>query len=199
MAHPVPKLKSETPEPAPIRANRPRPIATVANAAVPPLLAVALGLGLWELVSLSGWRPSYVLPGPIPVLERVAAEVVSGEVFRAAWITLGRAIVGYLVAIVAGIGVGLMMARFNVLRSALGSLITGLQTMPSVAWFPLAILLFQLGESAIGFVVVLGAAPSIANGLLTSTDHVPPLLIRAGRTLGASGFALYRHVIVPAA
>ena len=59
-------------------------------------------------------------------------------------------------------------------------MITGLQTMPSIAWFPLAILLFQLSEGAITFVVVLGAAPSIANGLITGVDHVPPLL-RAGR------------------
>ena len=59
--------------------------------------------------------------------------------------------------------------------------------MPSIAWFPLAILLFKLTEGAILFVVVLGAAPSIANGLITGVDHVPPLLLRAGRVLGASG------------
>jgi len=70
--------------------------------------------------------------------------------------------------------------------------------MPSIAWFPLAILLFQLSESAILFVVVLGAAPSIANGLIAGVDHVPPLLLRAGRVLGASGLNLYRHVILPA-
>ena len=79
------------------------------------------------------------------------------------------------------------MARFAVLRSAIGSLITGLQTMPSIAWFPLAILLFQLTEEAIIFVVVLGAAPSIANGLIHGVDHVPPVLLRAGRVLGARG------------
>ena len=64
-------------------------------------------------------------------------------------------------------------------------MITGLQTMPSIAWFPLAILLFRLTESAILFVVVLGAAPSIANGLISGIDHIPPLLLRAGRVLGA--------------
>ena len=68
----------------------------------------------------------------------------------------------------------------KVARSAVGSLITGLQTMPSIAWFPLAILLFKLSEGAILFVVVLGAAPSIANGLITGVDHVPPVLLRAG-------------------
>ena len=67
--------------------------------------------------------------------------------------------------------------------------------MPSIAWFPLAILLFKLTEEAILFVVVLGAAPSIANGLIAGIDHVPPLLLRAGRVLGARGVALYRDVV----
>ncbi|TMK54962.1 MAG: ABC transporter permease subunit [Actinobacteria bacterium] len=79
------------------------------------------------------------------------------------------------------------------------SLITGLQTMPSVAWFPLAIVVFRLSETAILFVVVLGAAPAIANGLVSGIDHVPPLLLRAGRVLGARGVKAYRHVILPAA
>jgi NitT/TauT family transport system permease protein len=71
--------------------------------------------------------------------------------------------------------------------------------MPSIAWFPLAILLFGLTEQAILFVVVLGAAPSVANGVIAGVDNVPRLLLRAGRMLGARGMAAYRHVILPAA
>jgi NitT/TauT family transport system permease protein len=70
--------------------------------------------------------------------------------------------------------------------------------MPSIAWFPLAILLFQLSEQAILFVVVLGAAPAIANGLIAGADHIPPILTRAGRVLGARGFDFYRFVVLPA-
>ena len=81
------------------------------------------------------------------------------------------------------------VARVKVLRAAIGSMITGLQTMPSVAWVPLAIILFNEGQGAIMFVVVLGAAPSIANGIINGIDHVPPVLLRAGRVLGARGFA----------
>jgi NitT/TauT family transport system permease protein len=71
--------------------------------------------------------------------------------------------------------------------------------MPSIAWFPLAVLLFKLTEEAITFVVVLGAAPSIANGLIHGVDHIPPVLTRAGRVLGAKGIDAYRYVILPAA
>jgi len=71
--------------------------------------------------------------------------------------------------------------------------------MPSIAWFPLAILLFQLSEQAILFVILIGAAPSIANGVINGVDYVPALLVRAGRNIGATGLSLYRHVILPAA
>ena len=86
---------------------------------------------------------------------------------------------------VIGVVLGALVSRIKVLRTAVGSLITGLQTMPSIAWFPLAILLFKLTEEAILFVVVLGAAPAIANGLIAGADNIPPLLLRAGRVLGA--------------
>jgi len=94
--------------------------------------------------------------------------------------------------------IGSLVARIKVLRVAFGSLITGIQTMPSIAWFPLAILLFQLSERAIMFVVVIGAAPSIANGLISGSDNIPPVLLRAGRALGARGFSSYRHIVLPA-
>lgn len=168
-------------------------------AAWPKLAAAALAVALWELVVLSGWRPDYVLPGPFAVLGRLWEDLLTGDIAAAAAITMKRALLGYGIALVVGVAVGLLLARVKLLRSAAGSLLTGLQTMPSVAWFPLAILLFQLSEAAILAVVVLGAAPSIAIGLLTSTDQVPPLLVRAGRVMGARGLSLYRHIIIPAA
>ena len=104
---------------------------------------------------------------------------------RRAVITLKRGAQGFVVAMVIGGAVGIAVARVKVLRAAIGSMITGLQTMPSVAWVPLAIILFHEGQGVIMFVVVLGAAPSIANGIIDGIDHVPPILLRAGRVLGA--------------
>ena len=165
----------------------------------PRLAAVALVLAAWQAVVWSGWRPSYVLPGPEPVLLRLVEETGDGSLLRATAVTMRRAAVGYAIALVAGMVAGFAVARVPVLRAAGGPLITGLQSMPSVAWFPLAILLFKLSEPAIIFVVVLGAAPAIANGLISGIDHIPPLLLRAGRVLDARGPALYGHVILPAA
>jgi NitT/TauT family transport system permease protein len=168
------------------------------SATWPKLMATGLGLLIWQLVVWSGWKPEYVLPGPVAVFETLAEMIADGVVGEAIVITMQRAIIGFAIAIVIGVIVGSLVARVPVLRAAFGSLITGIQTMPSIAWFPLAILLFQLSEQAILFVVVLGAAPAIANGLIAGADHIPPILTRAGRVLGASGFDFYRFVVLPA-
>lgn len=164
----------------------------------PPLTALAIALAAWQLVVLSGWKPSYVLPGPKDVLPQLGKDVTSGGFWAAVGLTMRRALIGYALSIVVGVVIGAAVSRVRVLRAAFGSLITGLQTMPSIAWFPLAILLFQLSESAILFVVVLGAAPSIANGLIAGVDYTPPILLRAGKVLGLRGPLLYRHLILPA-
>ena len=176
---------------------RPSRAARVWAAAWPKLLAVALALIVWQLVVWSGWKPEYVLPGPRKVWDSFVENFSTN--MDAAWTTLQRGFKGFAFALVIGTIVGALVARNRVLRSAIGSLITGLQTMPSVAWFPLAILLFQLGEGAIFFVVVLGAAPSIANGLISGIDHIQPILLRAGTVLGARRWKLFRLVILPAA
>jgi NitT/TauT family transport system permease protein len=176
---------------------RPSRAARIWAAAWPKLLAVALALIVWQLVVWSGWKPEYVLPGPRKVWDSFVENFSTN--MDAAWTTLQRGFKGFAFALVIGTIVGALVARNRVLRSAVGSLITGLQTMPSVAWFPLAILLFKLGEGAIFFVVVLGAAPSIANGLISGIDHIQPILLRAGTVLGARRWKLFRYVILPAA
>ena len=165
----------------------------------PKVAAIGLALFAWQVVVWSGWRPTYVLPGPMTVLSRFWSDLGEPETWKAIATTMRRAAVGFGLAVVVGVLIGLAVSRFRSLRTAVGSLITGLQTMPSIAWFPLALLLFRLSEAAIMFVVVIGAAPSIANGLISGIDHVPPLWTRAGRVLGARGLNAYRFVILPAA
>ncbi|MEV1331869.1 ABC transporter permease [Micromonospora costi] len=165
----------------------------------PKLAALALALALWQVVVWTGWKDPWALPGPGPVLTDLGRYVTSAALWDGLATTARRALVGFAAAVAVGLLLGLAVARSRVLRAAIGSMITALQTMPSIAWFPLAILLFQLSEQAIFFVVVLGAAPSIANGVIHGVDYVPPLLLRAGRNLGARGVNLYRYVIAPAA
>jgi NitT/TauT family transport system permease protein len=165
----------------------------------PKLAAVALLLGVWQVVVLSGWKPDYVLPGPGPVFKRLTQDFANVNFDLGIAITLRRALIGYATAVAIGVVLGILVARVAVLRKAIGSAILGLQSMPSIVWFPLAILLFGLNETAIFFVVILGAAPAIAGGLLSGVDHVQPILVRVGHVMGARGLNLYRYVILPAA
>ncbi len=169
------------------------------SATWPKLMALAIAVLLWQCVVWSGWRPEFVLPGPATVFETLRELVGNPTLWDALGTTLLRGAWGFLLSVIIGVGIGLLVAGFPVVRTAVGSLITGLQTMPSIAWFPLAILLFKLSEAAILFVVVLGAAPSVANGLIHGIDHVPPVWKRAGRVLGARGLNAYWFVILPAA
>ena len=165
----------------------------------PKLGALALVLIVWQLVVWSGWRPQSVLPGPAAVLQRLAGGLGSVDFYGALATTLRRAVVGYAAAVGLGVSVAIAVARVTLLRQAVGSVLVGLQSMPSIAWFPFAILVFQRSEGAIVFVVLLGAGPAIAAGLLNGIDHVHPMQIRVGRAIGATGLRLYRHVILPAA
>ncbi len=163
----------------------------------PKVAAVALALGFWQVLVWLRWRPEFVLPGPGKVFGKIVDNW--SVLLEATGITMQRAAIGFGLALVIGTVVGALVSQNRVLRAAFGSLITGLQTMPSIAWFPLAILFFKLTPGAIMFVVVLGAAPSIANGLISGVDGIPPILLRTGRVLGAQGFATLRHVVLPAA
>lgn len=166
---------------------------------VPPLIAVVLVLVLWEIIYLSGWRPHYVLPSPLQVLERLMSLLGDAKFWLGVSTTMTRAGVGFGISVLIGTVVGLLVSQSRILREALGSLITGMQTMPSIAWFPFAILIFGLTENAILFVVLLGAAPSIANGLISGVDEIPRPLLRNAQSMGATGLRLYRYVVMPAA
>jgi NitT/TauT family transport system permease protein len=167
----------------------------------PKLLAIAIVLAVWQLFYLSNFHgdtASHLLKGPTQVLPNLWDQLLHGELLRAIGTTMQRAVVGYALALVIGVVIGAVVSRIPPLRAAVGSIITGLQTMPSIAWYPFAIILFGLSNSAILFVVVLGSAPSIANGLISGVDYTPPLLLRAGKMMGLRGPALYRYLILPA-
>src|SRR6202451_413286 len=149
----------------------------------PKALAVIIVLAIWQIIHVSGWKKE-IFPGPGGTLANLGDQLKAGLLWHAIATTGERAVIGFGLAVLIG--------------AAVGSLITGLQTMPSIAWFPFAIILFGINTSAILFVIVLGAAPSIANGLIAGVDYTPPLLLKDGALIGLRRFSLYRHLILPA-
>jgi NitT/TauT family transport system permease protein len=164
----------------------------------PKLAAIALVWVIWELIHLTGWK-KFVLPGPGVTLSNLWEQAKAGLLWHAVGDTVLRALIGYLVALVIGTVVGLLVARIAPLRAAVGSLITGLQTLPSAAWIPFAIILFGLNNSAIIFIIVMASAPAIANAVISGVDYIPPLLLKSGKIIGLRGLSLTWHLIVPAA
>jgi NitT/TauT family transport system permease protein len=181
----------------PVTGKRPWSARTIWSAVWPKLLAIGLVLGIWEIIHLTGWK-KYVLPGPVTVFANLWNQMQHAVLWQAIIITMHRALIGFALSVLIGAVVGALVSRIKPLRAAVGSLITAMQTMPSIAWFPFAIILFGVSTNAIIFVIVLGSAPSVANGLITGVDYIPPLLLRAGKTMGLSRIAMYRYLILPA-
>jgi NitT/TauT family transport system permease protein len=166
---------------------------------LPPVVFLAALVGVWELVYLAGVKPSYALPGPAAVARVFWETVQDGRALEAVWTSVSRGAVGFAMSLVIGTLLGLAMWASRWLRAAVGPIVSGLQSLPSVAWVPAAIIWFQLSNAAIYTVVLLGAVPSIANGLLSGFKQVPPLFDRVGRVLGLSAFGRVRLVLLPAA
>ncbi len=164
----------------------------------PKLIAFGLILLVWQIAVWVNWKP-YILQSPATAARQLWELLGTSAFWQACWVTAQQAVVGYALVIVIGGVVGTAVARVPVLRAGIGSLITGMQTMPSVLWYPLGVMVFGVTWRAIILMMVLGAAPAVANGFISGVDQVPPGLVRAGRILGARGLALERHVVLPAA
>ena len=170
-----------------------------ASSVVPPVLFVVFLLVVWQLyVWIAAPRPD-IVPGPLDVAAALGDAWESGRLQQAVITSLERGIIGFLIAIVVGTPIGLLLAEVRPLRRAVGPIISGLQVLPSVAWVPAAIIWFGLSDATVYFVILMGAIPSIVNGLIAGVEQVPPQLRRVGTVLGASRWQLATAVILPAA
>jgi NitT/TauT family transport system permease protein len=165
----------------------------------PSLAALGVVVVVWWIVSATGLISSSTLPSPARVWSSLWSHLRDGSILAGAERSLIRLVFGMAVAAVLGTVIGVAMAASNPVQRGLGGLVVGLQALPPIAWLPLAGLWFGLTERAVVFVVIVGAFPAIALATGASVRQVSPLLVRAGRTLGAEGWSLYRHVVVPAA
>ena len=166
---------------------------------LPPIAAVALFVLLWQAVVWSGVRPSYTLASPQDVWVAMGALFSDGTAMKAVLTSVERGVFGFVIAVLIATPVGIVVARVRIVRASIGPLITGLQVLPSIAWVPAAILWFGISDATVYFVILLGAVPSIINGLVSGVDQVPPLYRRVGTVLGAGRWQMVRYVILPAA
>lgn len=168
------------------------------RAASPRIVAIGILLGVWQLLVVIGVQSvgGEPLPGPGDALGEIGYLIHLHVLVPALLQTLERAAVGYMLALLLGTLIGLAVVRVPVLRAGVGSLLAGLQSLPSVVWVPFGVLF--LADYAVFFVVIMGAFPSIAMGLMSSYDNIPPLTFSLARSMGARGPRYYRHFIFSA-
>jgi NitT/TauT family transport system permease protein len=153
----------------------------------------------WEaLVAIGAWR-EVLMPRPSKIVTYVFGALMDGSLLEATWVTMRRLFVGYGIGIAIGLPLGVLTARVRGARDSIGLLALGLQTLPSVCWVPMALLWFGQTESAMFFVVVMGTTWSILLATESGIRSLPPVYLRAARTMGSSGMHTVFRVLLPAA
>lgn len=165
----------------------------------PPVLVLVVVVVIWQALWAAAFWPEYKLPAPADVGAAIWKITENGDIFGFLWTSVHRAVIGFAIAVLAAIPLGLLISTFSLVRRGIGPIVSGLQSLPSVAWVPAAVLWFGLTDASIYFVVLFGAVPSIANGLVSGMDQIPPILPRVGKVLGAGRLASARHILLPAA
>ena len=170
-------------------------ITDVANVA----LFLAVFVGLWQLVTVLELWPKTLLPSPAQVAISISELIANNSLAIGIGTTLWRLAAGFAISIALGGIVGLAMVKFQGFGKTMSSFAVGLLTFPSIAWVPFAILLIGFNDFGILFVVIMASMFSVMISTYSAVRNVPPIYIRASRNMGAHGFALFRHVMIPAA
>src|SRR6202163_3103023 len=155
-------------------------------------------LGIWALVAKLRIWPPYLFPPPWGVGHALWDGFADHSFWIGIAVTMKRMLIGYSLSIVLGMILGLAISSNKFLEETLGGLLVSLQSLPSICWIPLAVLWFGLTEKAILFVVVMGSLLSVTIAMEDGRKQMPKIYGMAGRNLGARGFQLFWHVLLPA-
>src|SRR5438445_6073047 len=155
-------------------------------------------LGLWTLLAELKIWPPYLFPTPWGVGEALYAGFQDHSFLIAIAVSMRRVLIGYGVSVVLGMILGLGVASNKFLEESMGGLLVSLQSLPSICWWPLALLWFGLNQNAILFVVIMGSLLSVTMAMEDGRKQMPKIFGMAGRNLGARGFRLFWHVLLPA-
>jgi NitT/TauT family transport system permease protein len=158
----------------------------------------AVLLGSWSLLAALKIWPPYLFPTPKGVTEALYAGFQDHSFWIAIAVSMRRVLIGYGISVVAGTVLGLGVASNKFLEETMGGLLVSLQSLPSICWWPLALLWFGLNQNAILFVVIMGSLLSVTMAMEDGRKQMPKIYAMAGRNLGARGFRLFWYVLLPA-
>ncbi|MEO6407942.1 MAG: ABC transporter permease [Burkholderiaceae bacterium] len=156
-------------------------------------------LVLWELSARLVWRDPQVLPAPTQALAAAWRHLTLIEIAGHVGISLTRILIGFAFATVAGVALGVAAGWYVWLGRLVRPIVDLLRPIPPLAWIPIAIVWFGLGEASKWFVIFLGAFFPIFTNAYRGMVSIPPVLLRAARTMDVDGAALLAKVALPAA
>jgi NitT/TauT family transport system permease protein len=163
------------------------------------LLVPVLAIATWEILVRMEILNPLILPAPSQVLSRWLEYARSGELHHDALSSLYRVVMGFCIGTVLALPVGLTMGVSRTAYAYLNPLLQVLRPIPPIAFVPLAILWFGLGNPPAFFLIALGAFFPVLMNTIAGVRSVDALYIRAARNLGAKPFALFRRIVIPAA
>ncbi len=153
---------------------------------------------VWTLLAELKIWPPYLFPTPRGVGQALYAGFQDHTFLIAIAVSMRRVLIGYTISVVLGMILGLGLGTSKFLEETMGGLLVSLQSLPSICWWPLALLWFGLSQNAILFVVVMGSLLSVTLAMEDGRKQMPKIYSMAGRNLGASGFQLFWYVLLPA-
>ena len=160
-----------------------------------PLLLIAL----WQIAAVAGAIDTLLLPSPLAILGAWQRLIASGDLLRDAQASLLRVGAGFALASLAGVLLGLLFARAPVASAGLRASVEFLRPIPPIAWIPLAILWFGIGNVSAIFIVFTGSFFPIFLTTFQAAERVPEDLLQTARCYGARGWRLFLRVLLPAA
>lgn len=156
-------------------------------------------VAVWQITAMLGVWPENIFPSPYDVAQDLVYTASDGSLFYGIATSMWRLSIGLALAIAGGVILGVFMARVEAVNQTVGSLVLGLQSIPSIAWVPIAILWFGLNDGGIIFVTAIGAVFAVTINTYTGVKNIPPHYIEAARNMGAKGIQLTTSVLIPAA
>ena len=162
-------------------------------------LFLAAFVGIWQLVFLLNVWPAYLMPSPAIVVAAIGNLIENNSLPIGIITSMARLGASFAISLGIGGGMGLAMVKFRGFGKTMSSFAVGLLTFPSIAWVPFAIIFFGFSDFGIFFVVVMASVFSVMITTYSSIRNIPPIYLRAAQNMGANGFALFRHVMIPAA
>jgi NitT/TauT family transport system permease protein len=162
-------------------------------------LGIALILGLWELGSATGYLNKLIMSSPTGVAEAFQVEVARGEIWGHLWISIVEFTLGFLIAAVVGISVGLVAGWWHRAFFAIDPWVTILYSTPTVALVPLIILIFGIGVWSKVFVVFLISVFPVIVNTLAGVQSTSRSLVDVARSFGATPRKQWTSVVLPGA